>query len=199
MNSANIAIFASGSGSNAENISRYLSCQLNSENGTNIRVVLILSNKKDAYVLSRAAQLGIETVAFTKFELEESLRLDHILETHKIDFIVLAGFLLKFPERLIRKYPERIVNIHPALLPAYGGKGMYGHHVHRALLSAGERESGITIHLVDELYDNGKHLFQAKCGIEPEDTPESLAAKIHQLEAEYFPKVVYDYIREVSK
>ena len=192
MSSINIAIFASGSGSNAENITQHLSSPQNI--GAGIKVALILSNKADAYVLERAHRLGVELVVFSKREMEESSIVDTILEEHRIDFVILAGFLLKFPERLVRRYQNRIINIHPALLPKYGGKGMYGERVHQAVIAAKERESGITIHLVNEVYDNGPHLFQAKCNITEDDTPETLAAKIHQLEALHFPSVVFDYI-----
>ena len=197
MDNANIAIFASGSGSNAENITKYLSDTLNKENATNIKVSLILSNKEDAYVLERAAKLKVPSAIFTKKELEQGLAVDNILKEYRIDFIVLAGFLLKFPERLIREYPKKIINIHPALLPKYGGKGMFGDNVHKAVIAAAEQESGITIHLADELYDNGEHLFQAKCAVTQNDTPETLAAKIHLLEAEYFPTTIYGYIRSL--
>ena len=197
MDNANIAIFASGSGSNAENITRYLSTALNSENGTNIRVSLILSNRDNAYVLERAAKLNIASAVFTKRELEEGSAVDNILKERHIDFIVLAGFLLKFPERLIKRYSPKIVNIHPALLPKYGGKGMYGNNVHKAVIAAQEQESGITIHLVDELYDNGTTLLQVKCAVSPTDTPETLAAKIHKLEAKHFPPTIYEYIRSL--
>ena len=197
MDNVNIAIFASGSGSNAENIAKYLSDALNRENGTNIKVSLILSNKEDAYVLERAVKLGITSAVFNKKEMEESLSVDNILKEHRIDFIVLAGFLLKFPERLVEEYASKIVNIHPALLPKYGGKGMYGNNVHKAVIASGESESGITIHLVDNIYDNGRHLFQAKCTITGDDTPETLAAKIHELEARHFPSTIYEYIRSL--
>ena len=193
MSSINIAIFASGSGSNAENITQYLLSPQNK--GAGIEVSLILSNKADAYVLERAHRLGVKSAVFSKREMEESSVVDTILAERRIDFIILAGFLLKFPERLVGRYQNRIINIHPALLPKYGGKGMYGERVHQAVIAAKERESGITIHLVNEVYDNGPHLFQAKCNITEEDTPETLAAKIHQLEAQHFPSVVFDYIR----
>jgi len=195
MDNVNIAIFASGSGSNAENIIKYLSDTLNKQNGTNIKCTVILSNRPDAYVLERAHRLGIKAATFNKNEIEETLIVDNILKEHRIDFIVLAGFLLKFPERLVKEYRNKIINIHPALLPKYGGKGMYGGKVHQAVIDAKEEESGITIHLVDEIYDNGRHLFQAKCNIAENDTPETLAAKIHRLEGEHFPVVIYNYIR----
>ena len=192
MDNINIAILASGSGSNAENIARYLSSSQN--NGAGVNVSLILSNKADAYVLERARRLGIKFIVFSKSEMEEGSVVDTILEEHHIDFVILAGFLLKFPERLVKKYQDRVINIHPALLPKYGGKGMYGERVHQAVIAAKERESGITIHLVNEIYDNGAHLFQAKCTITENDTAETLAAKIHELESEYFPEVIYNYI-----
>lgn len=148
-------------------------------------------------MLTRAANAGIESTVYGKEELTTSpSRLLQQLSELGIDYIILAGYLLKVPDILIEKYNGRILNIHPALLPKYGGKGMYGHHVHEAVVAAGERKSGITIHLVDEKYDNGKILFQAECSVEPDDTPDSVAAKIHTLEQMYFPGVIADYIKK---
>jgi len=183
-----IAVFASGSGTNAENIVRYF------KDSTICKVELILSNKKDAYVLERARLLGVESFVFSAHELGETDIVNNLLDKKDIDYIILAGFLLKIPNSLLAKFPSRIINIHPALLPSYGGKGMYGMNVHRAVIQAGEKESGITIHLVDEHYDNGQILFQARCTISENDTPEDLANKIHILEQTHFPRVIEEYI-----
>jgi phosphoribosylglycinamide formyltransferase 1 len=182
----NIAIFASGSGSNAENIIRYF------KNHPSVRIDSVWSNKNDAFVLERAKKLDVEARHFTKQEYSGSTVLLDELKTRKIDLIVLAGFLLLVPSVYVKTF--RIVNIHPALLPSYGGKGMYGDFVHQSVIASGEKESGITIHLVDEEYDKGKILVQAKCPVLPDDTTESLAARIHQLEYEYFPKTIESYL-----
>ena len=180
----NIALFASGSGSNAENIMRYF------QNRKNINISVVLSNKSDAFVHERAKNLQVPSITFTKKEMEESDKILQILNKYKINFIVLAGFLLKIPANLIAAYPNCIINIHPALLPKYGGKGMYGHFVHEAVVAAKEKESGITIHFVNEQYDEGNIIFQAKCPVLPTDTPDDVAQKIHELEYEHFPKVI---------
>ncbi len=198
-----IAIFASGSGTNAQNIieyfeKKYPKCNYSEANAPimgGARAEIVICNKADAYVLERVEKLGVPSVVLTKEELTTSPeRLFGILAEYGIDFIILAGYLLKIPAELIKKYHNRIINIHPALLPKYGGKGMYGHHVHEAVVAAGEEVSGITIHLVDEKYDNGSILFQAKCRIAPDDTPNDVAAKIHQLEQAHFPKVIEEYM-----
>lgn len=188
MSPVKIAVFASGSGTNAENIVKYF------KNSTLCKVELILSNKNNAYVLERAKQLGVHSFVFSANQLNETTLVDDLLEENCIDFIILAGFLLKIPQRIIEKYPSKIINIHPALLPAYGGKGMYGIKVHRAVIEAGEQESGITIHLVDEHFDNGQIIFQAKCSISKDDTPEDLAVKIHLLEQLHFPRVIEEFL-----
>jgi len=180
----NIAIFASGSGTNAENIIKYF---LQRKTG---RVSLVLSNNPSAYVLVRAEKYNVHAVTFTRKDFYESSRVLDILSSHGIDFIVLAGFLWLIPGDILENYRGRIVNIHPALLPSYGGKGMYGDRVHRAVIEAGERESGITIHYVDGIYDHGDIIFQAKCEVLPGDTPESLAARVHELEYRYYPAVI---------
>ncbi len=179
-----IAIFASGSGTNAERLALYF------KTSALARVVLILSNRRDAFVLQRAAQLGIQSYVFTREELHHEDGVLQLLLSQKIDFIVLAGFLWLVPLPIITTFKGKIVNIHPALLPKYGGKNMYGHKVHEAVIAAGEKESGITIHRVDEVYDNGAILFQAKCTINTDDTPQTLASKIHQLEYAHFPKII---------
>lgn len=178
-----IAILASGSGSNAENIIRYFSAN------PIFSFPIIISNKGDAYVHERAKNLGVSSVTVSKegFNSGEVLEL---LRKHKIDAIVLAGFLLKIPDNLIEAYPNKIVNIHPALLPKYGGKGMYGHHVHEAVVANKESESGITIHYVNENYDEGAIIFQAKCEVLATDTAEDVAEKVHELEYRYFPEVI---------
>ena len=185
-----IAIFASGSGTNAENIAEFFKIN------NHIKVSLILSNKNSAYVLERARKLSIANLSFTADELYNSSLVDSMLKECSIDAIVLAGFMIKVPDRLIEQYRGRIINIHPALLPKFGGKGMYGMNVHKAVIESGEKESGITIHLVDEHYDNGKVLFQKSCVVEEGETPESLAAKIHELEYRYFPEVIGRYLTE---
>ncbi len=178
-----IVLFASGSGSNAENIIRYFNPQ-----GA-IGFPAVVTNKASAYVHERAKQLGIPSYTFSKQEFEDGTVLK-LLQKESVDFIVLAGFLLKIPENLLQAYPNRIINIHPALLPKFGGKGMYGMHVHEAVLAAGEKESGITIHYVNENYDEGQIIFQAKCDILPTDSAEDVANKVHALEYKYFPKVI---------
>jgi phosphoribosylglycinamide formyltransferase 1 len=179
-----IAIFASGNGSNTQRICEYFS------NHPSVRVGLILSNRPDAFVLERARRLGIPAEVFSREELYKTDKVPLLLEKYEIDFLVLAGFLWLVPANLIEGYSGRIVNIHPALLPKYGGKGMYGHHVHEAVLASGDAESGITIHYIDDHYDEGQIIFQARCPVEPDDTPDTLAARIHILEHRYFPEVI---------
>jgi len=181
--SKKIAIFASGSGSNAENIINYFS------NRPEISFPLILCNKKEAFVHERAKKLHIPSITFDKNQLENGEVLS-ILQKEEIDFIVLAGFLLKVPPTILSAYPDKIVNIHPALLPKYGGKGMYGMKVHEVVVANGEKESGITIHYVNERYDEGAIISQYKCEVLPSDSPEDVARKIHALEYEYFPRVI---------
>jgi phosphoribosylglycinamide formyltransferase-1 len=184
-----IAIFASGSGTNAQRISEYFA-----EKQGPITVALILSNNASAYVLERARNLGVPGIVFTRTEFYGTSRIPDILKENSIDYIVLAGFLWLIPDPVLTAYPGRILNIHPALLPSYGGKGMYGMKVHETIIASRERESGITIHLVNQKYDEGKILFQAKCVIVESDTAESLAEKIHELEYNWFPTVIEDYI-----
>jgi phosphoribosylglycinamide formyltransferase-1 len=177
-----IAILASGSGSNAENIIRFF------KDHTSICVDSVWSNRKEAFVLERADRLNVESHHFSRAELVDTDRLLEEFRKREIELIVLAGFLLLLPQKFVHEF--QVVNIHPALLPAYGGKGMYGSYVHEAVIANKEMESGITIHLVDEVYDHGKTLFQAKCPIIETDTPESLAVKIHELEMEHFPRTI---------
>jgi len=184
-----IAIFASGSGTNAQRITEYFR-----ERSAPITVDLILSNNPDALVLERARNLGVSCVTLSRHEFYESTRIPELLKEHAIEYVILAGFLWLVPDFLLKAYPGRILNIHPALLPRYGGKGMYGMKVHEAVISNQDKESGITIHLVNEQYDEGQILFQTKCRIEETDTPGSLAEKIHALEYRYFPQVIENYI-----
>jgi phosphoribosylglycinamide formyltransferase-1 len=177
-----IAIFASGSGTNAQKIFEYF------RDKSNIKVDCLLSNKKDAFALERARNFGIETFIIDKERFYNSDDIQQLLIQRKIDLIVLAGFLWLIPVNLIRSF--RIINIHPALLPNYGGKGMYGMKVHTAVVENMERESGITIHFVNEVYDDGEIIFQAKCKLLPKDTPEMVAEKVHQLEYRYFPEII---------
>ncbi len=187
-----VAIFASGSGTNAQAIIEYLG-----EKKVG-RVTTILSNNKNAYVLERIKKYSISSYVFNKDEFYNTLSIKNLLIESKIDFIVLAGFLWLIPKYLIHAFPNRIVNIHPALLPKYGGKGMYGMHVHETVIADHEKESGITIHYVNEKYDDGDIIFQAKCKIEKNDTPESLANRIHQLEHQYFPVVVEEMLLKLE-
>ena len=179
-----IVIFASGSGSNAENIIRYFS------DNKNIKVVLLLSNNPDAFAIERAQKHSIPTFLFTKEELNNTLKVDLILKEYNASIIVLAGFLLKIPEYMIRKYSNAIVNIHPSLLPKYGGVNMYGMHVHQAVKENRETMSGISIHYVNQFYDEGQLLFQASVAIKSQDSAGDIAHKVQQLEYEHYPKVI---------
>lgn len=187
----NIAIFASGSGTNAENIIKFFSTSKTA------RVSLVLSNKREAYVLKRAATLNVRSVFFDHKELYEKDKVLRYLSMYKIDFIVLAGFLWLIPENILDIYDKRIVNIHPALLPGYGGKGMYGEIVHEAVIAHHEKESGITIHYVNRVYDEGDIIFQTRCTIDPADTPAALATKVHELEYKYFPVVIEELVEKL--
>lgn len=186
-----IAIFASGAGTNAQNVIEYF------QDHKTVTVALVLSNRKDAYVLDRAANLGVPAFVFTREEFYETEVVMDRLQDNQVDFIVLAGFLWLIPEKLLKCYSGRMINIHPALLPKYGGKGMYGRYVHEAVINNKERESGISIHYVNEKYDEGEIIFQARCPVKNEDTPESLAERVHQLEYEHFPKVIEQCIERL--
>jgi phosphoribosylglycinamide formyltransferase-1 len=188
---SNIAIFASGSGTNAEQIIRYFSTDPAHS------VKLVLSNKADALVLQRSKNLAVPTRVFDWKTFYKTRQVLDILSEASIDFLVLAGFLWLVPEYLLITFPKRIINIHPALLPDYGGKGMYGMRVHESVIRDGRKKSGITIHLIDEEYDRGKILFQAECPVLPEDTPEDLAGRIHQLEHRYYPEVIRNYMQSL--
>lgn len=191
MSKINIAIFASGSGTNAEAIIKYFQ---NSKYG---KIALILSNNKNAYVLERARNYNIPSVVFNRDEFYHSTQIIDILRQHKIGFVVLAGFMWLVPGALVESYEKRMVNIHPALLPKYGGKGMYGMHVHEAVVKNGETESGITIHWVNKVYDDGQIVFQVKCKVDTTDTPEDVAAKIHTLEHANYPRVIEEQVQKL--
>lgn len=184
-----IIIFASGSGTNAENIIEYF------KKSDLASVSYVISNNSKAGVLERAKRLGIPSKIFSKQEMHKQEFISFLKEN--ADFIVLAGFLLKIPDQMIHDFPNTIVNIHPALLPKYGGKGMYGMHVHRAVVENQEPESGITIHYVNENYDEGAIIFQKSVALSAQDTPDDVAAKIHQLEQENFPRVIENLLKSL--
>lgn len=190
MREARIAIFASGSGTNAERIIHHF------QQHKSIRVILVLSNKEDAFVHERAKKLNIPSRSFTRKQFRESNEVLDWLREEKITHIVLAGFMWLMPENIIQHFPNRIINIHPALLPKFGGKGMYGHFVHEAVRAANEKETGITIHLVNEKYDDGKVLFQASCPVLPGDSPDQIAEKVHTLEYQHYPAQIEKWITE---
>jgi phosphoribosylglycinamide formyltransferase-1 len=190
-NMRNIAIFASGSGTNAGNIIKHFS------NTNTAKVTLVLSNKRQSLVLKRAEALNIRTVFFEHKEFYVTGKVLRYLGLYKIDFIVLAGFLWLVPENIIGQDPGRIINIHPALLPRYGGKGMYGEAVHKAVIDNHDKESGITIHYVNKFYDKGDIIFQERCKVDPSDTPASLADKVHALEYMHYPKIIEKLVAEL--
>ena len=184
MQQKRLAIFASGKGSNALAIIDYF------KENPNVRIAFVLSNKSDAPVLTGAAERGIATVVMNNAAVEDGRALASFCTSKKLDYIILAGFLRKIPAALIASYPQRIINIHPSLLPKYGGKGMFGMHVHAAVLANGEKESGITIHYVDEEFDRGEILAQYRCEVSKNETVETLQQKIQYLEHRYFPEVI---------
>lgn len=177
-------MLASGSGSNVENIANYF------KHAPNVTIAAVLTNKRDAKVIDRCNRLKINCLYFNKQAFSESNCVLTVLKSLKPDIIVLAGFLWRIPEKFVVAFPNRIINIHPALLPKYSGKGMYGMHVHTAVKESGENETGITIHYVNANYDEGAVIYQTRTKIDPEDRPEEIAAKVHQLEYAYFPKVI---------
>ena len=189
MKPMDIAVFVSGSGTNCENLIRYFA------HSDAARCALVVSNKPDAYALTRAERLGVPTAVVTKEKLNNPDVMLPLLRKHNIGFIVLAGFLPLIPLFLIDSFPHRIINLHPALLPKYGGKGMWGHHVHEAVKAAGETETGMTVHYVTPVCDSGEIIAQYKVSILPTDTAEDIAQKEHKLEMEYFPKVVEEVIK----
>ncbi|MFL1012380.1 phosphoribosylglycinamide formyltransferase [Flavisericum labens] len=185
-----IVIFASGSGTNAENLIKFF------HNSDNASVIQVLTNNPHAKVLDRAKKLKVSALAFNRIALSETDDVFNILRASKPDLIVLAGFLWKFPEFILDEFPNKVINVHPALLPKFGGKGMYGMHVHKAVVENKETETGITIHYVNEHYDEGAIIFQAKCEVLPTDTADDVAEKIHDLEMVHFPKVVEKLLNE---
>ncbi|OYU65543.1 MAG: phosphoribosylglycinamide formyltransferase [Cytophagaceae bacterium BCCC1] len=183
-----IAIFASGSGSNAERIVEFFNAK------DEIEVSLILTNNPTAGVIERAQRLNIPVVIFNKKVFSKTDKIVEMLQLQSIDWVILAGFLWLVPKNLIKAFENRMINIHPALLPKYGGKGMWGHHVHEAVVANKEVETGITIHYVNENYDEGKIIFQAKCAVTESDSAEEVAKKIHLLEYQYFPEIIHKEI-----
>lgn len=186
-----IAIFVSGGGTNCENLIRHF------EHSETVKCALVVSNRPDAYALVRAERLGVPTAVVPKAQLGNPDEVLPLLHEYGIDFIVLAGFLPLIPTYLIEAFPRRIINLHPALLPKFGGKGMWGHHVHEAVKAAGEKETGMTVHYVSPVCDGGEIIAQYRIGLSPEDTVEDIAEKEHQLEMEYFPQVVEQVLRSV--
>lgn len=185
----NIAIFASGSGTNAQMLMEHFS------NKQHAKITMILSNNADAFVLERAARMSIPSFVFDRKDFSASDKTLNLLIENNIDFIILAGFLWLIPPNIIARFPNKIVNIHPALLPKYGGKGMYGDRVHNVVIENGEKESGITIHYVNEEYDEGNIIFQAKCDVKDNDTASTLADRIHKLEHLHYPLVVENILQ----
>ena len=192
MKQVNLAVFASGSGSNCENLIKYF------EDSDCARVALVVSNKADAYVLERARRLGVPSVVVPKPELQRPEVVMPLLEQYQIGFVVLAGFLPLVPTYIIDAYPRRIVNIHPSLLPKFGGKGMWGHHVHEAVKAAGETETGMTIHYVTPQCDEGDIIAQFRVPLSPDDMPDDIATKEHVLEMEHFPQVFEGLVRGIT-
>ncbi len=188
-----IAIFASGSGSNAQRIMEHF------KRNKEMEVALVLCNKPDAYVLQRADNFEVPTHVFNREELYHTNSIDNLMKNLEIDLIVLAGFMWLIPERIIQAYSKRIVNIHPALLPKFGGEGMYGKKVHEAVLESGDTETGISIHYVNELFDEGEIIYQSRCLIDSNDDAEKLAYKVHQLEHLHYPKIIEDLLKKLDK
>ncbi|MDW5289061.1 phosphoribosylglycinamide formyltransferase [Formosa sp. PL04] len=184
-----IVIFASGSGSNAENLIKYFKTK------SDASVILVLTNNPHAKVLDRCKTLDVSALSFNRVAFSKTNTVLNILESVNPDLIVLAGFLWKFPESILNAYPNKVINVHPALLPKFGGKGMYGMSVHEAVVENKETETGITIHYVNENYDEGATIFQATCPVLKTDTAKDVAAKIHKLEMEHFPKVVEELLK----
>lgn len=188
-----MAIFASGNGTNAERLMEHFAGR------TDVKISWIITNKEQAGVVARAGKYRKSVQIISKHVLENYTdKFIEFLKLEKVDLLVLAGFLLKVPEKLVQAYPKRIVNIHPSLLPKYGGQGMYGMHVHEAVIKAGEKESGITVHYVNEEYDKGEVILQEKCAVESQDTAESLAGKIHTLEYRYFPEAIEMVLKKLT-
>lgn len=188
----NIAVFVSGNGTNCENLIRYF------EGSELATVVLVVSNKADAFALERARRLGVPTAVAVKADLNNQQFMMTLLQQFSVDFIVLAGFLPLVPSFLVEAFPRRIVNIHPSLLPKYGGKGMWGHHVHEAVKAAGEQETGITIHFVSNVCDGGDIIAQFHTSLSPDDSVDEIAEKVHSLEMKHFPEVVARMLKELN-
>lgn len=188
MKQTRLSILASGNGTNAQQIAEYFAER------NDIIIDSIIYNKRDAYVATRAKNLGIESFYMSRRDFMESNKVLELMQSRNVDYVILAGFLLLVPENLLKAFPNKIINIHPALLPNYGGKGMYGHHVHEAVVANHETVTGITIHVVDHRYDCGTTLFQARCVVLPTDSADDVAARIHLLEKSYFPPVIDAYI-----
>ena len=191
MKKVNIAIFASGGGTNCENIIRYF------KDSAEVCTALVVSNKADAPVLRKALKLGVPVQIVTKAELNDETVMMPLLQQYAIDFIVLAGFLPLIPDFLVEAYPRRIVNIHPSLLPKFGGKGMWGHHVHEAVKAAGETETGMTVHWVTPVCDGGDVIAQYRVALSPEDSAEVISEKEHVLEMKYYPLVILRVLNEI--
>lgn len=189
----NIAVFVSGNGTNCENLIRYF------EGSELATVVLVVSNKADAFALERARRLGVPTAVAVKADLNNQQFMMTLLQQFSVDFIVLAGFLPLVPSFLVEAFPRRIVNIHPSLLPKYGGKGMWGHHVHEAVKAAGEQETGITIHFVSDVCDGGEIIAQFHTSLSPDDSVDEIAEKVHSLEMRHFPVVVARVLKELNE
>ena len=187
----NLAMFVSGGGTNCENLIKYFA------GSERVNCALVVSNKADAYALVRAERLGVPTAVAPKAQLHDEQYMMNLLRQYNIDFIVLAGFLPLVPDYLIAAFPRRIVNLHPALLPKFGGKGMWGHHVHEAVKAAGEKETGMTVHYVSPVCDGGEIIAQYRCALSPEDSVDDIAEKEHQLEMQYFPLVVDKVLNEL--
>ena len=187
----NLAIFVSGGGTNCENLIKYFA------GSERVNCALVVSNKADAYALVRAERLGVPTAVAPKAQLHDEQYMMNLLRQYNIDFIVLAGFLPLVPDYLIAAFPRRIVNLHPALLPKFGGKGMWGHHVHEAVKAAGEKETGMTVHYVSPVCDGGEIIAQYRCALSPEDSVDDIAEKEHQLEMQYFPLGVDKVLNEL--
>jgi phosphoribosylglycinamide formyltransferase 1 len=192
-NSSRLAIFASGSGTNAEAIMNHF------QQHSSAKVVLLLSNNPEAFALERAKKFNVPTKVFTRQQWKESEIVLEWLAQKEVTHVILAGFLWLVPQYLIQAYPDKIINIHPALLPKFGGKGMYGMKVHESVKSTGEKETGITIHVVNQHYDEGEILFQSKCSVDESDTPATIAQKVHELEYAHFPGVIEKWIAKRSK
>ena len=186
----NIAIFVSGSGTNCENLIKYFA------DDKQIRTAVVISNRSDAYALVRAERLGVPSIVINKAQMNDESYLMPILQKYEVNFIVLAGYLLMIPDYLINAFPRRMINLHPALLPRHGGKGMWGHHVHEAVKAAGDTETGMTVHYVSNVCDGGEIIAQFSTPLTPDDTPDTIAEKEHVLEIEHFPEVVRKVIEE---